>query len=83
MYQVGNPAIFDGNRFFPETGSPMRNSASSSIKFADCEPVPFVVATLIVKSLTTFFIDDLPVRAGTPARRDAGRRCRPTFASRS
>ena len=25
MYQVGNPEIFDGNRFFPLTGIPMSN----------------------------------------------------------
>jgi hypothetical protein len=45
--------MFDGNRFFPLTGTPMSNKDWSRIRLADCEPVPLAVAMLIVKSLMT------------------------------
>ena len=51
MNQVGRPEILLGNRFFPLTGTPISNREWSIIKLADCDPVPFAVATLIVKSL--------------------------------
>src|SRR6185437_8534550 len=55
VYQVGSPAMFDGNRFLPETGIPMRKMLRSSTLFADCEPEPLTVATWMLKSLTTCF----------------------------
>ena len=53
MYQVGSPAMFDGNRFFPETGTPIWKIARSSTVFELCEPEPFAVATWMEKSFTT------------------------------
>ncbi len=44
VYHVGSPAIFDGNRFFPETGTPMRKMLRSRTLLADCEPDPLTVA---------------------------------------
>ncbi len=52
VYQVGRPAMFDGNRFLPLTGTPMRKTLFSSTRFADCEPEPFTVAIWMLKSLT-------------------------------
>src|SRR5208283_1571259 len=53
VYQVGSPAIFDGNRFLPLTGTPIPKMLFSSTLLADCEPDPFTVATLMLKSLIT------------------------------
>src|SRR5690242_21572731 len=53
VYQVGSPAMLDGNRFFPETGTPIWKMARSSTMFDDCDPDPFAVATWIEKSFTT------------------------------
>jgi hypothetical protein len=53
MYHVGNPEIFEGNKFFPLTGIPMSYNVCNKMRFADCEPVPFAVAMLMVKSFTT------------------------------
>src|SRR5512138_3097041 len=53
VYQVGRPAMFDGNRFFPETGTPIWKMARRSTVFDDCEPEPFAVATWMEKSFTT------------------------------
>jgi len=53
VYQVGSPAIFDGKRFFPLTGTPMPKMLFKSTLLADCEPEPFTVATLMLKSLIT------------------------------
>ncbi len=55
VYQVGSPAMFEGNRFFPLTGIPIPKMLFSSTLLADCEPDPFTVATLMLKSLTTRF----------------------------
>src|SRR5512140_3922071 len=51
--QVGRPWMFDGNRFLPETGTPMRKMDRMRTLFAVCEPDPFAVATCKEKSLTT------------------------------
>ena len=53
MYHVGSPAMFDGNMFLPETGTPMRRIDRSSTMFAVWLPEPFTVATWMLKSLTT------------------------------
>src|SRR5438270_14084959 len=60
VYQVGSPAMFEGKRFLPETGMPMRKMLRSSTLLADCDPDPLTVATWMLKSLTTFFC---PVRS--------------------
>src|ERR1039457_5500015 len=53
VYQVGRPAMFDGNMFLPETGTPIWKMARSRTVLALCDPEPFTVATWILKSLTT------------------------------
>src|SRR5438067_13672425 len=53
VYQVGSPAMLEGKRFFPETGTPIWKMVRSSTVFADCEPEPFTVATWMLRSLTT------------------------------
>ncbi len=45
--------MLDGKRFFPLTGTPIPKMLFSSTLLADCEPDPFTVATLMLKSLTT------------------------------
>ena len=45
--------MFDGNRFLPETGTPMRKMDRMRTLFAVCEPDPLAVATCSEKSLTT------------------------------
>src|SRR5215213_4359789 len=50
---VGRPAMFDGNMFFPLTGTPIWKIERIRTLFEDCEPDPLTVATLIVRSLTT------------------------------
>src|SRR5690349_11180467 len=52
VYQVGSPAMFDGNRFFPDTGMPIWKIDRRSTRFAVWLPEPLTVATWIVKSLT-------------------------------
>ena len=51
-YQVGSPWMFDGKRFLPETGIPMRKIALRSNPFALADPVPFTVPILKAMSLT-------------------------------
>src|SRR5579864_5609102 len=51
-YQVGSPWMFDGNRFLPDTGTPMRKIACMMRPLALADPVPFVLAILKAKSLT-------------------------------
>ena len=63
MYQVGNPEMFDGNKFFPLTGIPMSNNVCRRMRFADWEPVPFAVAMLMVKSFTILSISGYPLEA--------------------
>ena len=53
VYQVGSPAMFDGNMFLPETGTPIRRIDRSSTMFAVWLPEPLTVATWMLKSLTT------------------------------
>src|SRR4051812_47637634 len=43
--------MFDGNRFFPDTGMPMRKIACISSPFALAEPVPLTFASFSAKSL--------------------------------
>ena len=50
---VGIPEIFEGKRFFPLTGTPIPKMLFSSTLLEDCEPEPFTVATLMLKSLLT------------------------------
>src|SRR3984957_9178921 len=51
-YQVGRPWMFDGKRFFPETGTPIRKIARINRLLALDDPVPLTFASLIAKSLT-------------------------------
>src|ERR1019366_8424328 len=51
-YQVGNPWMFDGKMFLPETGIPIRKMDCMRRLFALADPVPFTVAILNEKSLT-------------------------------
>jgi hypothetical protein len=51
--QVGNPAMFEGKRFFPLTGIPIWKMARISTLLADWLPEPLTVATCMLKSLTT------------------------------
>src|ERR1700734_2663590 len=44
--------MFDGNRFFPETGTPMRKIERISRLFALDDPVPLTLASFSAKSLT-------------------------------
>ncbi len=44
--------MFDGKRFLPETGMPMRKIACISRPLALAEPVPLTLASLKAKSLT-------------------------------
>ena len=45
VYQVGSPAMFDGNRFLPLTGTPIWKIVRRRTVFALCDPEPFTVAT--------------------------------------
>ncbi len=56
--------MFDGKRFFPDTGTPMLKIARISTEFEDCEPEPFTVATVKLKSLTMVLTAD----SGAPSR---------------
>src|SRR5579871_1314831 len=50
---VGNPWMFDGNMFFPETGTPIWKMARIKTLFAVWLPEPLMVATWMLKSLMT------------------------------
>src|SRR5438067_11216182 len=50
--QVGRPAMFDGNMFFPLTGTPIWKMERINTLFDDCDPEPFTVATWILQSFT-------------------------------
>src|SRR6188768_526350 len=67
VYQVGRPAMFDGNRFFPDTGTPIWKMDRSSTKLAVWLPEPLTVATWMLKSLVTE--EDAVVRSGAGAGR--------------
>ena len=51
-YHVGNPWMFDGNRFFPDTGTPMRKIERISRLLALDDPVPLTLASFKAKSFT-------------------------------
>src|SRR4029453_10625156 len=53
VYQVGRPAMFDGKRFLPETGTPIWKIERSRTRLAVWLPDPLTVATWMLKSLTT------------------------------
>ena len=53
VYQVGSPAMFDGNMFLPDTGTPIWKSERSRTRLAVWLPDPLTVATWMLKSLTT------------------------------
>ena len=53
--QVGSPAMLEGKRLLPVTGTPMRKMLRSRTALADCDPEPFTVATWMEKSLTICF----------------------------
>jgi hypothetical protein len=53
VYQVGSPAMFDGNRFLPDTGMPIWKIDRKRTRFAVWLPDPLTVATWMLKSLTT------------------------------
>ena len=44
--------MFDGKRFFPVTGMPMRKIACMRRLLALADPVPFTLASFTAKSLT-------------------------------
>src|SRR5688572_2174547 len=58
VYQVGRPAMFDGNMFLPDTGMPINRMERRRTRLAVWLPEPLTVATWMLKSLTTL------VRAG-------------------
>src|ERR1700756_2104597 len=53
VYQVGSPAMLEGKRFFPLTGTPIPKMLFSRTLLADCELDPFTVDTLMLKSVIT------------------------------
>ena len=57
--QVGSPAMFDGNMFLPDTGTPIWKMERISTAFAVWLPDPLTVATCMEKSLTTVWPDPL------------------------
>src|SRR5215470_1836568 len=63
VYQVGSPAMFEGNMFLPETGTPIWKMLRSKTVFELCEPEPLTVATCMLMSLT---IRCLPVPPADP-----------------
>ena len=54
--------MFDGNTFFPVTGTPMRKMACMIRPLALADPVPLAVAILKAKSLTRLMINQLTGR---------------------
>src|SRR6476620_7719330 len=52
VYQVGRPAMFEGNMFLPDTGTPIWKIERSKTRFAVWLPDPLTVATWMLKSLT-------------------------------
>jgi hypothetical protein len=45
VYQVGSPAMFEGNMFLPETGTPIWKILRNKTVLELWEPEPFTVAT--------------------------------------
>src|SRR6266852_3722072 len=60
--QVGRPAMFEGNMFFPLTGTPIWKMERIRTLFDDCDPEPLTVATWMVQSLT---MEATPVRGSS------------------
>src|SRR2546423_195664 len=52
VYHVGSPAMFEGNMFLPETGTPIWKIERRRTRFAVWLPEPLTVATWMAKSLT-------------------------------
>src|SRR5215510_4809670 len=52
VYHVGSPAMFDGNMFLPDTGTPIWKIDRRRTRFAVWLPDPLTVATWMAKSLT-------------------------------
>ncbi len=52
VYHVGSPAMFDGNMFLPDTGTPIWKIDRRRTRFAVWLPEPLIVATWMAKSLT-------------------------------
>src|SRR5580658_6854189 len=69
--QVGKPAMLEGKRFLPLTGTPMAKILRSRTLLADCEPEPLTVAIWMLKSLVTGFgeaaVAVSPCADGAPA----------------
>src|SRR6185436_14672748 len=63
--QVGSPAIFDGNIFFPDTGIPIWKMDRISTMLAVWLPDPFTVAIWMLKSFVI-------CRSGSPERVSTG-----------
>src|SRR5512132_3273732 len=57
---VGRPAMFDGNMFLPDTGTPIWKIERIRTLLDDCDPEPLTVATWMVRSLVV----GSPPRAG-------------------
>src|SRR5713226_5382810 len=55
VYHVGSPAMFEGNRFLPETGTPIWKMLRNKTVLELCDPEPLTVATWILMSLITRF----------------------------
>src|ERR1700722_7186136 len=51
-YHVGRPWMFDGKRFLPDTGTPIRKIERISRLLALDEPVPLTLASFSAKSFT-------------------------------
>ena len=58
VYHVGSPAMFEGNMFLPDTGTPIWKIERSSTRLAVWLPDPLTVATWMLKSLTTRGVAD-------------------------
>ncbi len=60
VYQVGRPAIFDGNMFLPETGTPIWKMLRNKTVLELWEPEPLTVATWMLMLLATRFFSSSP-----------------------
>ena len=65
VYHVGSPAMFEGNMFLPETGTPERRMDRSRTMLAVWLPEPLTVATWMLKSFTTRCRPDVACRSCT------------------
>src|SRR5579864_4833385 len=66
VYHVGSPAMFEGNRFLPETGTPIWKMLRRSTVLELCEPLPLTVATWMLMSLTTGTLPARPAVSCSP-----------------